>query len=84
MYGPGAPVPKTVRGFSHKLPPEPIAFVLEFVHHPDSIEYSSHKLASCDGKQKSWISELLGRGNQPVVWLKQNKTALYYRYKKEM
>ena len=47
---------KTVRGFSHKHPPETvIAFVLEFVHHPDSIEYSSNKPASCDGKQKSWM-----------------------------
>ena len=72
MYGPGALVPKTVRGFSHQLPPETIGFALEFVHHPDSIEYSYHKLASCDGKQ----NELLGRGNQPVVWLKQKKTAL--------
>ena len=82
-YGPGAPVPKTVRGFSYRIPPETIAFVLEFVHHPDSIEYSSYKTASCVGKQKLWISELLGRGNQPVAWLKQYKTALYNRYKKE-
>ena len=31
----------------------------------------------------SWISELLGGGNQPVLWLKQNKSALFDRYKQE-
>ena len=83
LYGPGASVPKISRQCSQKLPPETIAFVLEFIHHPDSVEYSSYKTASCDGKNKSWISELLGGGNQPVLWLKQNKSALYDRYKQE-
>ena len=68
MYGPGAALPKIRHQYSHKLPPETIAFVLEFIHHPDSEEYSSYKCAPCDGKQKSWISELLGGGNQPVLW----------------
>ncbi|KAK3720962.1 hypothetical protein QZH41_006532 [Actinostola sp. cb2023] len=35
------------------------------------------------GKKKSCISNLLGGGEQPVLWLKQNKKALYKRYKKE-
>ena len=83
MYGPGAALPKIRRQYSHKLPPGTIAFVLEFIHHPDSVEYSSYKTAPCDGKHKSWISELLGGGNQPVLWLKQNKSALYDRYKQE-
>ena len=83
MYGPGAALPKIRCQYSHKLPPETIAFVLEFIHHPDSVEYSSYKTAPCDGKYKSWISELLGGGNQPVLWLKQNKSALYDRYKQE-
>ena len=83
LYGPGASVPKISRQCCQKLPPETIAFVLEFIHHPDSVEYSSYKTASCDGKNKSWISELLGGGNQPVLWLKQNKSALYDRYKQE-
>ena len=39
--------------------------------------------ASCEGKNKSWITELLGGGDQPVLWLKQNKNALYNRYKQE-
>ena len=43
MYGPGAALPKIRRQYSHKLPPETIAFVLEFIHHPDSVEYSSDK-----------------------------------------
>ena len=55
MYGPGAALPKIRHQCSHKLPPETIAFVLEFIHHPDSEEYSSYKSAPCDGKQKSWI-----------------------------
>ena len=82
-HGPGAALPKIRRQYSHKLRPETIAFVLEFIHHPDSVEYSSYKTAPCDGKHKSWISELLGGGNQPVLWLKQNKSALYDRYKQE-
>ena len=80
MHGPRAALPKIRRHYSHKLPPETIAFVLEFIHHPDSVEYSSYKTALCDGKPKSWIIELLGGGNQPVLWLKQNKSALYDRY----
>ena len=39
--------------------------------------------ASCEGKNKSWITELLGGGDQPVLWLKQNNNALYNRYKQE-
>ena len=45
MHGPGAALPKIRRYYSHKLPPETIAFVLEFIHHPDSVEYSSYKTA---------------------------------------
>ena len=83
MYCPGAALPIIRRQCSHKLPPETIAFFLEFIHHPDSVEYSSYKTGPCDGKHKSWISDLLGGGNQPVLWLKQNKSALYDRYKQE-
>ena len=83
LYDPGASVLKISRRCSQKLPPETIAFVLEFIHHPDSVEYSSYKTASCDGRYKSWISELLLEGNQPILWLKQNKSALYDRYKQE-
>lgn len=45
MYGPGAALPKIRHQYCHKLPPETIAFVLEFIHHPDSVEYSSYKTA---------------------------------------
>ena len=44
MHGPGAVLPKIRCQYSHKLPPETIAFVLEFIHNPDSVEYSSYKL----------------------------------------
>ena len=43
MYGPGAALPIIGCQYSHKLPPETIAFVLECIHHPDSVEYSSDK-----------------------------------------
>jgi len=47
MYGPGAALPKIRCQYSHKLPPGTIAFVLEFIHHPGSVEYSSYKTAAC-------------------------------------
>jgi len=43
MYGPGAAIPKVRCCYSHKLPPETIAFVLEFIHHLDSVGYLSYK-----------------------------------------
>jgi len=45
MYGPGAALPKIRRQYSDKFPPVTIAFVLEFIHHPGSVEYSSYKTA---------------------------------------
>ena len=77
MYGPGAALPKIRHQYSHKLPPETIAFVLEFIHHPDSEEYSSYESGHCDGKQKSWISELLIRRRKSTCFVVQlSKTSL--------
>ena len=69
MYGPGAALPKIRHQYSHKLPPETTAFVLEFIHHPDSEEYSSYESGPCDGKQKSWISELLIRRRKSTCFV---------------
>ena len=49
VYGTGASVPKVNWRPCQKLPLETIAFVLEFIHHPGSVEYSSYKTASCEG-----------------------------------
>ena len=51
VYGPGASVPKVNRGPCQKLPLETKALVLELIHHPDSVEYSSYKTTSCEGKK---------------------------------
>ena len=64
-------------------PVEDIAFLLEFVHSPDAVQRSSYKTASCEGKKGSWMSELLGGGTQPVMWLKKNKARLYQQYVEE-
>ena len=64
-------------------PIEDIAFVLEFLHSPEAVQRSSYKTASCEGKKGSWISELLGGGTQPVMWLKKNKARLYQHYREE-
>lgn len=64
-------------------PIEDIAFLLEFVHSPEVVQRSSYKTASCEGKKSSWMSELLGGGTQPVMWLKKNKARLYEQYVEE-
>lgn len=62
---------------------EDVAFLIDFLHNPEAVERSSYKMASCEGKKGSWISELLGGGTQPVLWLKKNKAALYQQYQLE-
>ena len=64
-----------------KTPMEDLAFVVDFLHSPECIERSSYKTAPCSGKKASWLSELLGCGNQPVMYLKRNKQKLYFMYK---
>ena len=83
-YGAAAPTPsRKFVSSTHTIDPETISFVLDFIHNPDCVQYSSYKTASCEGKGKSWISDLLGGGQQPVLWLKQNKSKLYDKYKLE-
>ena len=62
---------------------EDVALLLDFLHNPETVERSSYKTVSCEGKKGSWISELLGGGTQPLLWLKKNKAQLYQQYKLE-
>ena len=57
---------------------EDVAFRLDFLHNPETVERSSYKTASCEGKKGSWISELLGGGSQPVLWLKKKKKTRHH------
>ena len=83
-YGPGVTPPKRKKFVTkYKLPFEDIVFLLNFIHHPDNTGPSSHRMASCDGKKSSWISDLIGGGKQPVLWLKDGKHDLYEKYKQE-
>ena len=50
-YGPGATPPKSKKFVTkYKVPFEDIVFLLNFIHHPDNTEPSSHRMASCNGK----------------------------------
>ena len=83
-YGPGVTPPKSKKFVTkYKVPFEDIVFLLNFIHHPDNTEPSSHRMASCNGKKSSWISDLIGGGKQPVLWLKDGKHHLYEKYKQE-
>ena len=84
IFGPGLEKPphkKMPRQFY--TPVEDIAFLLDFIHSSDCVEPSSYRTATCEGKRKSWISDLMGGGSQPVLWLKQNKNRLYEKYAEE-
>ncbi len=83
-YGPGVTPPKSKKFVTkYKVPFEDIVFLLNFIHHPDNTEPSSHRMALCDGKKFSWISDLIGEGKQPVLWLKDGKHYLYEKYKEQ-
>jgi hypothetical protein len=83
LHGPGA-TPKSEENVKRfKIPPEDLAFVLNFVHHPDNTCRSSHRMASCEGTKSSWISDLFDESKQPVMWLKDGKGNLYKKYKEE-
>jgi hypothetical protein len=83
-YGPGVTPPKKNKFVTkYRIPLEDLEFVLNFIHHPDNAVPSSHRMASCDGKNSSWISDLVGGGKLPVLWLKDGKHHLYDKYKEE-
>ena len=55
---------------------EDVAFLLDFLHNPETVERSSYKTASCEGKKGRWISELLGGSTKPVLWLKKQQQGI--------
>ena len=63
--------------------PEQLAFLVEFLHSPECTERSSYKTADCSGKRRSWLSDILGGGMQPVLHLKHNKEKLFSMYKEK-
>ena len=83
QYGPGATAKKVKEVKRFRIPPEDLAFVINFIHHPDNTCRSSHRMASCAGSKSSWISDLFGQEQQPVMWLKDGKCHLYKKYKDE-
>ena len=53
------------RASDESTPVEEIAFLLEFMNSLKSVAWSSQRTASCEGKKKSWISELMpGSGGE--------------------
>ena len=67
-YGPGVtPQKKKKLTTKYRIPFEDLEFILNFVHHPDNTIPSSHRMASCDGKKSSWISDLLAGSKLPVT-----------------
>lgn len=57
--------------------------MVDFLHHPDNTTRSSHRMACCEGKNSSWLSELFEEKSQPVMWLKDSKNHLYAKYRAE-
>lgn len=50
-YGPGVTPLKSKKFVTkYKVPFEDIVFLLNFIHHPDNTGPSSHRMASCNGK----------------------------------
>ena len=83
LYGEGA-TPPTLKGIKRfRIPPEDLAFVLNFVHSPDNTCRSPHRMASCEGAKSSWISDLFDQKQQPVMWLKDGRSHLYQKYRTE-
>ena len=66
-----------------RIPPEDLAFAVNFLHNPENTCRSSHRMASCQGKKSSWVSDLFTEDQQPVMWLKDGKSHLYEKYKEE-
>ncbi len=75
--------PETTHTKRYRIPVEDIAFVVDFLHHPDNATRSSHRMASCKGKKSSWLSDLFEEKSQPVMWLKDSKNHLYTKYRAE-
>ena len=75
--------PETTNVKRYRILVEDIAFVVDFLHHPDNATRSSHRMASCEGKKSSWLSQLFEEKSQPVMWLRDSKNHLYAKYRAE-
>ena len=78
QHGPGATVNKVKQVKRFRIDPQDLAFIINFIHHPDNTCRSSHRMASCEGSKSSWISDLFAQNQQPVMWLKDEKSHLYH------
>ena len=75
--------PKFTNVTRYRLPVEDIAFVVNFLHHPDNATRSSHRVAACKGKKSLCLSDLFDESQQPVMLLRDSKNHLYAKYNAE-
>ena len=76
-------IPRRTHVTKYRIPVQDIAFVVNFLHRPDNVTRSSHRMASCQGKNSSWLSDLFEEKSQPVMWLKNSPAHLYSKYREE-
>lgn len=83
QHGAAATVSKDEETTAMRTSQEQLAFLVEFLHSPECTERSSYKTADCSGRRRSWLSDILGGGAQPVLHLKHNKEKLFCMYKEK-
>ena len=83
QHGAAATASKEQETTVMRTTPEQLAFLVEFLHSPECTERSSYKTADCSGKRRSWLSDILGGGTQPVLHLKHNKEKLFSMYREK-
>ena len=83
QHGAAATASKEQETTVMRTSPEQLAFLVEFLHSPDCTERSSYKTADCSGKRRSWLSDILGGGAQPVLHLKHNQEKLFSMYREK-
>ena len=67
FIGAGATAPNVPRVTRYRTPVEDLAFVVNFLHHPDNATRSSHRMGSCKGNKSSWLFNLFEEKKQPVM-----------------
>ena len=83
QHGAAATVSKDEETTAMRTSQEQLAFLVEFLRSPECTERSSYKTADCSGRRRSWLSDILGGGAQPVLHLKHNKEKLFCMYKEK-
>lgn len=69
QHGAAATATKEKETGTMRTSPEQLAFLVQFLNSPECTERSSYKTADCKGKKRSWLSDILGGGTQPVLHL---------------